>query len=55
MDVLTRDEVGKRGLERLMGVTKAQQEAEGYFDPATGQVVLVADNIKEVKPRLARW
>ena len=55
VDVLTRDEVGKRsGLERLMGVTKAQQEAEGYFDPATGQVVLVADNIKEVKTKAGK-
>ena len=55
VDVLTRDEVGKRsGLERLMGVTKAQQEAEGYFDPATGRVVLVADNIKEVKTKAGK-
>ena len=55
VDVLTRDEAGKRsGLERLMGVTKAQQEAEGYFDPATGQVVLVADNIKEVKTKAGK-
>lgn len=55
VDVLTRDEVGKRsGLERLMGVTKAQQEAEGYFDPATGQVVLVADNIKAVKTKAGK-
>ena len=55
VDVLTRDEAGKRsGLERLMGVTKAQQEAEGYFDPATGQVVLVADNIKAVKTKAGK-
>ena len=55
VDVLTRDEAGKRsGLERLMGVTKAQQEAEGYFDPATGQVVLVADNIKDVKTKAGK-
>ena len=53
--MLTRDEAGKRsGLERLMGVTKAQQEAEGYFDPATGQVVLVADNIKDVKTKAGK-
>ena len=37
-----------------MGDTSKQQEAEGYFDPATGQVVLVADNIKEVKTKAGK-
>ena len=31
-----------------------QQEAEGFFDPATGRVVLVADNIKEVKTKAGK-